>query len=191
MTMPTIPRILPTTALLLTAGTMLLLCSCQLNMETLTLSEARNYLKQPDTMSRGVDYLGSDAEFHYFEHNRELAQNVRFRISQSEGIFLPHETIPYRSLFPERRDAYSAIMGVMLTVNPDLSCLIEGETYASPAAVPSELWAEVSAVYFSDQRYHETRLMEQQLAPYLKNSPRVRYIYPLSGIPAHRLPQAD
>lgn len=180
--MPTILRALATTSLCLAAVG---LSSCHKDMGTLSLSDARNYLNRPDTLSRGVDYLGSDAEFHYFEHKREAARDVRFRISVSEGIYLPHETVPYRSRFPERRDAYSAIKGKMLLMNPDMSCMIEGKTYASPAAVPAELWPELSAVYFNDKRYNETKLMEQQLAPYLKSSPQVRYVYPLSGIPSH------
>lgn len=181
-------RIASATALCLAA---MCLSSCHKNMGTLSLAEARSYLNQPDTMSRGVDYLGSDADFHYFEHKREIARDERFRISVSENIYLPHETVPYRSWFPERRDAYSSIKGLHLTVNSDLSCMIEGKPYASPAAVPGELWPKVGTVYFCDKRYDETRLMEQQFAPYLQKSPHVRYIYPLSGLPAHLVPQCD
>lgn len=78
-----------------------------------------------------------------------------------------------------------------LTVNSDLSCLIEGKTYASPAAVPSELWSKVSTVYFGDKRYNKLNLMERQLAPYLQKSPHIRYVYPLSGLPAPLPPQCD
>lgn len=76
---------------------LLVLCACQRDMGTLTLQEARDYLNTPTTLSRGVDYLGSDEEFHYFEHRLEIARDVRFRIRCTDGIYLPHETMPYRS----------------------------------------------------------------------------------------------
>ena len=136
MTIPPFRKILTTTALCFAAVGM---SSCQANQGTLSLAEARYYLSRPDMMSRGIDYLGSDAEFHYFEHKREMARDVRFRISVTENIYLPHETVPYRSWFPERRDAYSLLKGLNLTVDSDLSCMIEGKPYASPAAVPGEL----------------------------------------------------
>ena len=64
-----IPRLL----LLLPA----LLCSCQKQVHTWTLHQALDYLDYPQTMSRGVDYLGSDADFHYFEHKLEMASDKR------------------------------------------------------------------------------------------------------------------
>lgn len=158
-------------------------------MGTLTWAEAGYYLNRPDMMSRGVDYLGSDTEFHYFEHKRDLARDVRFRISVSEGIYSPQETMPYRSWFPDRRDAYPKLKGSILIVFPDLSCGIDGTSYASPAAVPAELWPKVVIVHIADKRSKEARQMEQQIAPYLKGSPNVRYIYPLSGLPAYLLPR--
>ena len=188
MTMPAFRKILATTTLCLAAVG---LSSCYKNMGALSLAEARSYLNQPDTMSREVNYLGSDADFHYFEHKREIARDVRFRISVTENIYLPHETVPYRSWFPERRDAYSLLKGLNLTVDSDLSCMIEGKPYASPAAVPGELWSKVGTVHFCDKRYDEAKLMEQQLAPYLQKSPHVHYSYLLSGVPAHLVPQCD
>ena len=157
-------------------------------MGTLTWAEAGYYLNRPDMMSRGVDYLGSDTEFHYFEHKRDLARDVRFRISVSEGIYSQQETMPYRSWFPDRRDAYKELKGLILIVFPDLSCGIDGTFYASPAEVPAELWPKVVIVHITDKRSKEARKMEQQIAPYLKGSPNVRYIYPLSGLPAYLLP---
>ena len=184
---PHIPfhRILATTALCLAA---MGLNSCQKNLGTLSLAEARYYLSRPDMMSRGIDYLGSDAEFHYFEHKRDLAQDVRFRISVSEDIYSPQETMPYRSWFPDRRDAYTELKEGSMIVFPDLSCGIDGTYYASPAAVPSELWPKVVIVLITDKRSKEARKMEQQIAPYLQESSDVRYIYPLSGLPAYLLP---
>ena len=157
-------------------------------METLTLQGARDYLNRPSTMSRGVDYLGSDAGFHYFEHKQEIACDMRFRISLAEGIYLPHETMPYHSCFPERRDAYDTIKGLHLTIQSDFTCTLEGNTYPNPAEVPAELWQKVGTVHFAEKRHHEAKQMEQRLAPYLRNTPAVRFTYPVSGLPAHLLP---
>lgn len=156
-------------------------------MGTLTLQEAREHLNTPTTLSRGVDYLGSDEEFHYFEHRLEIARDVRFRIRCTDGIYLPHETMPYRSWCPERRDAYRTIAGLHLTIHPDFSCEAEGRTYSSPATVPAELWPRVGTVHFPDKRHNETKQMEQQLEPYLKNTPAVRFTYPISGLSPHEL----
>ena len=75
-----------------------------------------------------------------------------------------------------------------MIVFPDLSCGIDGTYYASPAAVPSELWPKVVIVLITDKRSKEARKMEQQIAPYLQESSDVHYIYPLSGLPAYLLP---
>lgn len=164
---------------------LLVLCACQRDMGTLTLQEAREHLNTPTTLSRGVDYLGSDEEFHYFEHRQEIARDVRFRIRCTDGIYLPHETMPYRSWCPERRDAYSTIAGLHLTIHPDFSCEVEGRTYPGPAAVPAEFWPRVGTVHFLDKRHNKVRQMEQQLAPYLKNTPDVHFTYPISGLSPH------
>ncbi len=52
----------------------------------MTQQKARTYLNTPESVSRGVDYPGSDEEFHNFEHKRATARNVRFRICYAEGI---------------------------------------------------------------------------------------------------------
>lgn len=162
-------------------------------MGTLSLAEARDYLNNPTTLSRGVDYLGSDAEYHYFEHKLEAARNVRFRISHAEGVYLPHETMPYHSCFPERRDAYKTIKGLHLIIHPDFTCQVEGRTYPGPAEVPAELWQKVGTVLFTEKRLNAAKQQEERLAPYLKNTPAVLFTYPISGLPANLLPhnQAD
>lgn len=84
----------------------LLLCSCQQQVETYTLQEARDFLTLADnSMSRGIDYLGSDEEYHYFEVRREFALNPRFRISRDSGLYDPTEIHPYHRWFPVRSAA--------------------------------------------------------------------------------------
>ena len=84
----------------------LLLCSCLQQVETYTLQEARDFLALADnTMSRGIDYLGSDEEYHYFEVRREFARDPRFRISRNSGLYAPTEIRPYHRWFPERSAA--------------------------------------------------------------------------------------
>ena len=155
---------------------------------TCTWAEARDYLETPQSMSRGVDYLGSDARFHYFEHKLEMARDVRFRISTAEEIYAPYETMPYRSWFPERRDAYAALLGLSLSVNPDSSCELDGHPYKSPADIPAALWPRISRVHFNDKSSHTIRRLKQELQPYLRNAPHVRYTHATSSLPLHLLP---
>ena len=173
-----LPKILSLFAVLLP---FFLLCACQQDRGILTLQQARTYLNTPESVSRGVDYLGSDEEFHYFEHKRATARNVRFRISCAEGIYAPYETMPYHRWFPERRDAYTTIMGLHLTIHPDFSCSVEGCTYANPAAVPAEIRAKVGTIHLTDKRLNKMKQWEQYLAPYKNNTPAVRFSYPGSG----------
>ena len=151
-------------------------------MGTLTLQEARDYLNTPTTLSRGVDYLGSDEEFHYFEHRLEIARDVRFRIRCTDGIYLPHETMPYRSWFPERRDAYTALLGLSLSISPDSSCVLNGTRYTTPAEIPPDLWPKVGKVHFDTKSPQDIRRLEQELQPYLKNASRIRYTHATSSL---------
>lgn len=166
----------------------LLFCACQQEPVTFTWAEARDYLETPRSMNRGVDYLGSDDRFHYFEHKLEMARDVRFRISTAEEIYAPYETMPYRSWFPERRDAHTELLGLSLTINPDCGCTLNGTPYKTLAEIPAELWSKVSRVHFNDKSLEGIRRLKQELRPYLKNAPRVRYIHSTSGLPPHLLP---
>ena len=166
----------------------LLLCSCQQEPMTCTWAEARDYLETPRSMSRGVDYLGSDARFHYFEHKLEMARDVRFRISTAEEIYAPYETMPYRSWFPERRDAYTALLGLSLSISTDSGCVLNGTRYTTPAEIPPDLWPKVGRVHFDTKSPQDIRRLEQELQPYLKNAPRIRYTHATSSLPPHLLP---
>lgn len=178
---------LPTVHLLLP----LLLSACQQEPMTCTWAEARDYLETPASMNRGVDYLGSDARYHYFEHRLEIARDVRFRIAMTEGIYEPNETMPYRSWFPERRDAYTDLLGLHLTINPDSSCMLNGTRYKTPAEIPAELWPEVGRVHFNDKRWPVITRLRQELQPYLRNTPEVRITHATSGLPPHLLQQGE
>lgn len=167
----------------------LLLASCQQEPVTYTWAEARKYLETPRSMARGVDYLGSDPRFHYFEHKLEMARDECFRISTAEEIYAPYETMPYRSWFPERRDAYAALLGLPLCINSDSSCTLDGHPYKSPANIPARLWTKVSRVHFNVKNIHLIHQLKQELQPYLKDTPQVRYTYATSSLPPHLLQQ--
>lgn len=169
----------------------LLLCACQQEPVTYTWAEARDYLETPRSMSRGVDYLGSDARFHYFEHKLEMARDVRFRIPVAEEIYAPCETMPYRSWLPERRDAYTELLGLSLTIDPDSSCKLNGTRYATPAEIPAALWPKVGRVHFNDKRWPTITRLKHELQPYLRNSPEVRFTHATSGLPPHLLQQGE
>ena len=95
----------------------LLLCSCQQQVQTYTLREARDFLDMADnTMSRGINYLGSDEEYHYFEISRDFAIDPRFRIGKDTALYSPAETHPYHSWFPERTAACEKLKGLHLRI---------------------------------------------------------------------------
>ncbi len=80
------------------------LLSCSPEPRTCTYAEAQERVNTPATMYRGTDYLGSDAEYHYFEYKMEASSDTRFRIPRADCP-LP-EPYSYSAWFPERREAH-------------------------------------------------------------------------------------
>ena len=186
---PTDTRPMNRPLLLLSA---LLLCSCQQQVETYTLQEARHFLDMADnTMSRGVDYLGSDAAYHYFEVRREFARDPRFRISRDSALYTPAETRPYHSWFPERSSACRELKGLHLSIldEPDgFHYRLEDKEYANPADIPARQWQHVRHVYLGHKATTVSNRMQKSIEPYLQGRIDIRYSGPISSIPAHQLP---
>lgn len=169
----------------------LLLCACQQQVKTCTLQEAREFLDMSDnTMSRGINYLGSDEEFHYFEIKREFALDPRFRISKDYALYTPAETRPYHSWFPERTDACKELKGLHLNILDEPGGFVyqlEGTDYTSPADIPASRWQHVRHVYLGHKSLTVSSCMRQSIAPYLQGRTDIRYTGPTSGIPARVL----
>lgn len=81
------------------------LSSCSQEIKTFSMAEAREYVASPQSMFRGIDYLGTKDGFHYFEYKREMARDSRFRIPQGE--YSPQCTVEYSPWFPTRTDVYA------------------------------------------------------------------------------------
>ena len=170
----------------------LLLCSCQQQVKTYSLNEARDFLDMADnTMSRGIDYLGSDAEYHYFEIKREFSLDPRFRISRDAALYPPAEIRPYHSWFPERSAACKELKGLRLSILDEPEGFIyqlEGKDYTSPADIPASQWQHVRHVYLGHKSLTVSSSMRESIAPYLQGRTDIRYTGPTSSIPPHQLP---
>ena len=103
------PRLCPPLVFVMSA---LLLSSCAPEVRTCTYEEAARMVMTPATMYRGTDYLGSDADFHYFEYKMELGRDTRFRIPRADMSLFEslHETYPYKAWFPERREEHDSFI---------------------------------------------------------------------------------
>ena len=170
----------------------LLLCSCQQQVKTYTLPEARDFLDMADnTMSRGIDYLGSDEEYHYFEIKREFARDPRFRISRDAALYPPAEIRPYHSWFPERSAACKELKGLCLNIldEPDgFHYRLKDKEYANPADIPASQWQHVRHVYLGHKSLTVSSSMRESIAPYLQGRTDIRYAGPTSSISPHQLP---
>lgn len=170
----------------------LLLCSCQQQVDTYTLQEARDFLDMADnTMSRGIDYLGSDEAYHYFEVRREFIRDPRFRISRDYALYTPAETRPYHSWLPERSPACKELKGIHLSIldKADGFCYrLEGKEYADPADIPARQWQHVRHVHLGHKAPSVSNRMRESIAPFLQGRTDIRYSGPISGIPVHQLP---
>lgn len=186
---PTDTRPMHRPLLLLSA---LLLCSCQQQVETYTLQEARDFLTLADnTMSRGIDYLGSDEAYHYFEVRREFIRDPRFRISRDATLYTPAETRPYHRWFPDRTAACKELKGLRLSIHDEPGGFIyqlEGKDYTSPADIPASQWQHVRLVYLGHKAPSVSNRMRESIAPYLQGRTDIRYTGPSSSIPPHQLP---
>lgn len=186
---PTDTRPMHRPLLLLSA---LLLFSCQQQVDTYTLQEARDFLDMADnTMSRGIDYLGSDEAYHYFEVRREFIRDPRFRISRDATLYTPAETRPYHSWLPERSPACKELKGLRLSIHDEPGGFIyqlEGKDYTSPADIPASQWQHVRHVYLGHKAPSVSNRMRESIAPYLQGRTDIRYTGPTSSIPPHQLP---
>lgn len=90
----------------------LFLSGCAPQVRTSSYEDAARMVSTPSTMYRGTDYLGSDADFHYFEYKKELGKDTRFRIPRADMSLFEalHEIYPYKACFPARRDAHDCFI---------------------------------------------------------------------------------
>ena len=169
----------------------LLLCSCQQQVHTWSLNQALEYINFQQTVSRGVDYLGSDAGFHYFEHKKALGNDVRFRISTSEN-YAPGSPMPYRAWFPDRTPAYGELDALCLNIHYDsrngtFVYWYKGKKLENPAAIPTEILQSVRLIFLPDKRADINEQALQPIRQHLENKIDADFSAPTSGLPAFLL----
>ena len=166
---------------------LLLICSCRQQVQTYTLEEARAWLDMVDnTMSRGIDYLGSDSGFHYFEINREFAPDPRFRIARESALYADSDTHPYRRWHPKHTPACEELKGLHLYISEESGTFryqLENRVYTSPADIPANQWQHVRYVILGDKSLTVSGRMQKSIAPYLQGRNDIRYSSPISGMP--------
>ena len=168
--------------------TALLLCACQQKVHTWSLLQTLEYLDFQQTMSRGVDYLGSDADFHYFEHKLEMAPDVRFRIDRIDE-FTPSSPMPYRAWFPDRVPVDDELDALSLIIHQDIqpgkfTYWYKGKKIEDPAAISTDILETIRRIRLPSKHLD---INEQALKPirhHLENKTDADFSVPTSGLPS-------
>lgn len=169
----------------------LFLCSCQQKVHTWSLLQTLEYLDFQRSMSRGVDYLGSDADFHYFEHKLEMAPDVRFRINRIDE-FTPSSPMPYRAWFPDRLPVDDELDALSLIIHQDIqpgkfTYWYKGKKIEDPAAISTDILQTIRRIRLPSKL---ADINEQALKPirhHLENKIDADFSVPTSGLPAYIL----
>lgn len=173
--------------LLLFLFSALFLCSCQQKVHTWTLLQTLEYLDFQRSMSRGVDYLGSDADFHYFEHKLEMAPDVRFRINRIDE-FTPSSPMPYSAWFPDRLPVDDELGALSLIIHQDsqpgkFTYWYKGKKIEDPAAISTDILQTIRRISLPSKH---PDINEQALKPirhHLENKIDADFSVPTSGLP--------
>lgn len=173
--------------LLLFLFSALFLCSCQQKVHTWTLLQTLEYLDFQRSMSRGVDYLGSDADFHYFEHKLEMAPDVRFRINRIDE-FTPSSPMPYSAWFPDRLPVDDELDALSLIIHQDsqpgkFTYWYKGKKIEDPAAISTDILETIRRIRLPSKL---ADINEQALKPirhHLENKLDADFSVPTSGLP--------
>ncbi len=165
----------------------LVLAGCENHVGTLTLPAAADYMRSPDTMYRGLDYLGTADGYHYFEKKREMAADVRFRVPESQ--YAPAQTFAYRSWFPRQEDVSAEWANMVLTIHREAPyrCSLGAKYYRSPSEVPVHMWRAVRVVVLPGKTEADCSAARAALAPYLRGNQQVFYYNPPSSMPSFLL----
>lgn len=169
------------------------LCTCALAAFTLTacsqkvisvpLQDALTTTHTAHSMYRGVDYLGTADGYHYFEIKKELAGDIRFRVSATE--YTPKQQIPYRAWFPQRIGVETEWANMVLGIwehDNHYRYIIAGQVYHHPAEIPTHAWAAIRVVNLPSK---QTRINNRAIAtitPYLPKQQKIYYYPAISGI---------
>ena len=165
------------------------LSACCRQYATLSMPDALHYMEMGDSMYRGLDYLGTSDGYHYFEKQRELAADVRFRVP--EGEYTPAQVIPYHSCFTQRVDVSAEWSDMVMHIIPQgkqFNYAIGGKNYNNAAAVPQHLWKSVRVVVLPYKIESLNAPAVASVSLYLENNQHVLLKTPISGLPEFMLP---
>lgn len=174
--------------LLLFLFSALFLCSCQQKVHTWSLLQTLEYLDFQRSMSRGVDYLGSDADFHYFEHKLEMAPNVRFRIDRI-AEYTPSTPMPYRAWFPDRVPVDDELDALSLIIHQDsqpgkFTYWYKGKKIEDPAAISTDILQTIRRISLPSKHADINEQALQPIRHHLENKIDADFSVPTSGLPA-------
>ncbi len=165
------------------------LSACCQQCATLSMPDALHYMEMGDSMYLGLDYLGTSDGYHYFEKQRELAADVRFRVP--EGEYTPAQVIPYHSCFTQRVDVSAEWSDMVMRIIPQgkqFNYAIGGKNYNNAAAVPQHLWKSVRVVVLPYKIESLNAPAVASVSLYLENNQQVILKTPISGLPEFMLP---
>lgn len=173
--------------LLLFLFSALFLCSCQQQVHTWSLLQTLEYLDFQQSMSRGVDYLGSDADFHYFEHKLEMAPDVRFRINRIDE-FTPSTPIPYRAWFPDRVPVDDELDALSLIIHQDTQpgkfvYWYKGKKIENPSAISTDILQTIRRIRLPSKLADINEQALQPIRHHLENKIDADFSVPTSGLP--------
>ena len=158
-----------------------LLSGCS-SVSTCTLPQVLEAVEVPSTMFRGVDYLGSDTDYHYFDYKRELSRDIRFRIRRSE--YTPPEEWEY-SRWWSKRQAFSyhgMVLDVVGENENEFRYRLAGRYYDSPADIPEPDRLRIRMVRLPSKLYAISRQARERVTPYLKHPDGILFLSPISHI---------
>lgn len=159
------------------------LCACSQEVKTYSLPQALYDMEVPDSMYRGIDYLGTAGGYHYFEKKREAAADVAFRIPAS--AYTPAQQFEYRAWFPQRTEVSGEWAAMVLSIIPHGSSYrytIGGQCYDNAAAVPPHMWQKVYVVKLPHKADSLNTPAKASVASYLKKNRQPVYMQPISGL---------
>lgn len=168
--------------------TALLLCACQQKVHTWSLLQTLEYLDFQQTMSRGVDYLGSDADFHYFEHKLEMAPDVRFRIDRI-AEYTPSTPMPYRAWFPDRVPVDDELDALSLIIHQDsqpgkFTYWYKGKKIEDPSAISTDILQTIRRIRLPSKLADINEQALQPIRHHLENKIDADFSVPTSGLPS-------
>lgn len=159
------------------------LCACSPEVKTLSFPQALHDMQIPDTLYRGLDYIGTADGYHYFEKKREVAADFTFRIPAAE--YTPAQQFAYRSWFPQRAEVsreWSAMVMDIIPQDRSFRYVIGGQSYDRAAAVPPHVWQKVRVVMLPYKAENLNTAAKASVAPYLKKNRQPVYMQPISGL---------